>query len=93
MPTKFIKKSVKKNGGKKKAKSYTLQSKTGLIELKCETDKHDKFYKKSVTINSGRVSSYFDLDWLFDKSAVILICENCSTIKWIKNQAQLRRAV
>lgn len=96
MPTK---KSLKKGGtnkpakqsGGKKAKSYKLKGKNKKeFNLKCEVDHHDKFYKKNVTVNSGRMSSFLDLDWLFDKSAVMLICENCSTIKWIKNKKNLK---
>lgn len=86
------KKVKKKIGGKKTSKSYNLQSKemNKPIKLKCEVDNYDKFYLFSVTVNSGRITTYLGLDWAFDKRAQMLVCERCSTIKWIKNKKNLK---
>ena len=91
-PNPQSKKRINKTGGKKKSFSYNLQSPDmdKPIKLKCEVDKHDKFYKKTVTINSGRLSTFFEMDWLFDKSAQMLICDRCSTIRFIKNKKFLK---
>lgn len=86
---KRVSKKNVKTGGKKKPKKYSIKTFDGLKRLKCETDSYDKFYKKKVTVNSGRWSTFFELDWLFDKSATMLICASCSTIKWIKNKSSL----
>ena len=37
-------------------------------------------------LRGGRWASFFDVEWLFDKSATICICSQCSKMQWFKDK-------
>jgi len=56
------------------------------VQLKCGICNHDKFYTKLTMIRGGRWASFWDTEWIFDKSAQLTICENCSNCMMFKNR-------
>ncbi len=50
------------------------------INLYCNVCNHDKFSKHKVLLPGGRISQYYDMEWLTTSASKKLICERCSNI-------------
>ena len=89
--TKYTRKKQKKGGGvfTRKKKVYKQYKVNDVITekntvIKCPMCHNDKFLKTKSMLRGGRVASFFDYEWIFDKGASILKCENCTHLLWFK---------
>jgi len=56
------------------------------IPLVCPICKNNLFYTQTSMLRGGRWASFFDAEWLFDKSATVCICSQCSKMQWFKDK-------
>jgi len=56
------------------------------IPFVCDVCNKDTFLVKQAMITTGRVSTFFDLEWAFDKYSRTLICKTCSKIHWFRSK-------
>ena len=56
------------------------------IPLVCPICKNNQFYTQTSMLRGGRWASFFDAEWLFDKSATVCICSQCSKMQWFKDK-------
>ena len=95
--TKKTKENLKGSGLFFKNKPYSWQvdnsrihsKRSGLrvddINLYCNVCNHDKFSKHKVLLPGGRISQYYDMEWLTTSASKKLICERCSNIMLFAN--------
>lgn len=74
-----------KNPGFHKYK-YGQALKRDMGIVKCGQCGHNKFEKRKSMLRRGRFASFFGTEFLFDKSACVLKCANCSHLEWFKQQ-------
>ena len=96
---KFTKKSKKRNNKNKTRKKrggavpimYDISAREmpNPIPLMCPICKNQTFFLKDSMLRGGRIASFFELEWLFDKSAKIAICSKCSHMTWFKDKGAI----
>jgi len=72
----------KSTGFHKYSYAQSMKPETGIV--KCAQCGHNTFEKRKSMLRRGRFASFFGTEFLFDKSASILKCANCSHLEWFK---------
>ena len=88
---KFKNKTMKNLARASKQKQSTLvyihaRGRQNTIPLVCPICKNDHFFIQTSMLRGGRWASFFDAEWLFDKSAKVTICDHCSHMEWFKDK-------
>jgi hypothetical protein len=59
-------------------------------KLECLICSGDKFHTRKSMLRTGRIASFFDTEWLFDKNSTLVICEKCSYIHSFKSKDRIK---